>query len=229
MYRQICNFAPNIENEYSRDPLLYCVLDTMDSQFLHGAPGRTFGKYSDHCNQLLSDRCAKRWDELCEVISKDKTTNYPNTGGPVMGYEYTCRNTPCLPYGEQILRNTAFKKYRVSMTGCNVRCEPFDPTVVNSPMICYDTRTQCTSGPNGAEVCVGDALDGGTCVNTYSLTKEQIQDLDQDPVMNKILNKPEIASDLLEKIYLNMKQNNTLRLLKGTRLARFYEYLGHSI
>lgn len=229
MYRQICNFAPEIDNDYSKDPLLYCVLDTMDSQFLHGAPGRTFGKYSSNCYQLLTDRCSKNWDQLCEAISRDKTTNYPNSGGPVSGYEYTCQNTPCLPYGEQILRDSAFKKYRAEMKGCNVKCEPFDPTVVNSPLICYDTRSQCTAGPNGTEVCIGDNPEGGMCVNIYKLTDDQVRGLDQDPVMNKILNKPEIALDLLEKIYKNMKNDNRLSALRGTRLGKFYEYLGHSL
>jgi hypothetical protein len=121
------------------------------------------------------------------------------------------------------------KRFRVDVRGCNVKCEPFDPTVVNSPLICYTTRTQCTTGPNGTEVCLGDSPEGGMCINIYKITEQQAKTLDEDPVMNKILNKPELAMDLLEKIYMNMKRDNTLGLLKGTRLARFYEYLGHSV
>jgi hypothetical protein len=40
--------------------------------------------------------------------------------------------------------------------------------------------------------------------------------------MNKILGKPSIAIDILINIYNTMKNNNTLKDLKGTRLGGFF-------
>jgi hypothetical protein len=227
MYRQISDFAPDINNQVTSDPLLYCVLDTMDSQFLHGAPGRTFGKYNEHCSEYLSTRCSMNWDGVCEAMSKDRETRFPNTGGPLPSYGFfgNYKSGPCLPYGEQIIRDTAFKKYKVKLSDCNVYCEPFDPTVANSPLVCYEARTSCSTGPTNYEVCEGSS-EGGLCQSVYKFTPEQIQNLDSDPVMNKILDKPEIASDLIEQIYLTMKDDGSLNSLKGTRFYRYLQYVG---
>ncbi len=229
MYRSISDFAPNIDNEYSRNPLLYCTLSEMDSQFLHGAQGRIFGRYNKHCSEFLASRCANHWDELCDAVSKDKETRYPNEAGPSGSVYVDTPAAPCLPYGEQLIRDAAFKRFRSTTKDCNVKCEPFDPTVPNSPLICYETKVSCASGPVPEEVCVG-ACDGyGQCQSVFTISPEQAQLLDMDPLMNKLLNKPDIAMDLLEQIYLNMKQQGTLGLIRQTRLARFYEFLGHPV
>lgn len=227
MYREISKFAPKINNSYSNDPLLYCTLDSLDSQFLHGPQGRIFGRYNKSCAEFMSDRCAANWDQVCEAMSKDKETRYPNTITPLSSLE-DGKPPICLPYGEQLIRNSAFKKYRVKSLMCNVVCRPHDPTVPNSPIVCYETRYAGNSGPNNYEYVFGNS-EGGVCDGVYKLTLEQIADLDNDPIMNHILDRPYLGKDLLEKIYQTMKRENTLYLLKNKRLGRFYEYLGHNI
>jgi len=230
MYRQIADFAPNIDNEYSRNPLYYCTLDAMDSQFLHGAPGKRFGRYNKHCSEFLSARCANQWDELCEAISQDKETRYPNEAAPLASTFVDAPKPPCLPYGQQMLRDAAMKRFRAETKNCNVKCELFDPTVPNSPMICYETKESCTAGLVPEEQCMGSCSGQyGECRTIFKISPEQAKNLDSDPVMNKILNKPEIAMDLLEQIYLNMHAEGTLGLIRDTRLARFYQYLGHPV
>lgn len=222
MYRQISDFAPDMDNSYSADPVFYCTTDFLDSQFLHGPQGRIFGRYNTNCSEFISQRCAKNWDELCEAISHDRETKYPNTAGPLRTYS---KSESCLPYGEQMVRDTAFKKYKTMTMNCNLKCEPFDPTVPNSPMICYETRMSC---PPDSTSCLGTA-EGGACQSIYSITADQAKVLDQDPVMNRILDKPDIALDLIEQIYTTMKKENTLELIRNTRLGRFYQFLGHQV
>ncbi|NDB36068.1 MAG: hypothetical protein EB023_12175 [Flavobacteriia bacterium] len=228
MYRQISDFAPDIDNQYSADPLFYCTTDGLDSQFLHGAQGRIFGRYNKHCSEFLSTRCAKNWDDVCEAISHDRETRYPDLSGPLASYTGQKGGNVCLPYGEQLVRDSAIKKYKSMTLDCNLQCEPFDPTVANSPMICFETRTNCTVGSGIAQTCIGGS-EGGICEPIYTITPEQARVLDTDPVMNRILNKPEIALDLLENIYKTLEKNKQLNIIQNTRLAKFYQYLGHPI
>lgn len=223
MYRQISDFAPNIDNEYSADPLFYCSTDMLDSQFLHGSQGRIFGRYGKHCSEFLAARCANQWDEVCDAISMDRETRYPSMSGVYSDSQ----KTVCLPYGEQLVRETAMKKYKIATIDCNIQCEPFDPTVANSPMICFETRATCSL--NSVSNTCSNTRDGGVCESIFSITPEQAKVLDTDPVMNRILDKPEIALDLLEKIYGTMKKENTLELIRNTRLGKFYQFLGHSV
>jgi hypothetical protein len=230
MYRQIGDFAPEVDNAYSRDPLLYCVLDPMDSQFIHGSSGRTFGKYNRHCSEFLTQRCAENWDEVCEAISKDKEGRFPDEAAALSAPNgYGAAAAPCLPYGQMIIRQSAFKKFRVQTNDCNVKCEPFDPTVANSPMVCYETRQACAAtSARTTDVCLG-VSEAGECRGVYKILPAQALQLDSDPVMNKILDQPHIAMDLLEAIYGEMRTDGTLGLLRNTRLGKFYEYLGHPV
>lgn len=225
MYRAIKDFAPDINNGYSTDPLYYCTMNIMESQFLHGSQGRTFGRYNKNCSEFLAARCATNWDNVCESISQDQEKRYPDTTSSINAYP---NQRTVLTYGEQLIRDAAYKKYKVESYDCNLVCEPFDPTVVNSPMICYESKTTCSIGRNKHGFCMGNS-EAGVCESSYAITPEQAKVLDQDAVMNKIISKPEIAMDLLEEIYNEMKNRNTLYLIKDTRLGMFYQYLGHSL
>lgn len=217
-YRPISNVAPKFQDPARTDPLLYCLLDTMDSQFLHGSSGRLFGKYNENCTRFLSNRCAKQWDDICESVSRDKTTNFPNTADSI---ENVYGKNKCLPYGDQIIRDAALQRFKVATMNCNVRCEPHDPLNANSPLICYETRDSCSLRDQRNGVCFGSA-NRGECKRIYTILPEQIATLDQDPLMNKILERPHLAMDLLIGIYENMKQDKTLSSLIGTRLGQFY-------
>ena len=46
--------------------------------------------------------------------------------------------------------------------------------------------------------------------------------IDEDIVMNKILEKPIIAMNILVNIYNTMKRYGTLSKLRGTKLGNFY-------
>lgn len=224
MYREIQDFAPNIQNDYSADPLYYCTLDYMDSQFLHGAQGRKFGRYNSHCSEFMAARCASNWDQVCEAMSKDTETRFPDMAASLTLYPKQRTN---LTYGEQLLRDSAYKKYKVKSLDCNLQCEPFDPTVPNSPLVCYEMKTACSWG-DGTGVCFGN-VEAGLCQSIFKITPEQAKVLDQDPIMNKLLQKPDIAPELFEEIYNAMKADKSLYLLRGTRLGVYYTFLGHPI
>ena len=116
--------------------------------------------------------------------------------------------------GEILVRNTAQEKYLVAMSNnCQRAYEPFDPTVANSPLI--STWVPMGNGCNNQ----GNCETSNTCIPIYAVDAKTIDD---DPVMNKVLDKPYIAMDLLVNIYNNAKASNTLRDLKGTRIYNFF-------
>lgn len=231
-YSSIVDFSPDINN-ISDDPLTYCAVDFLNAQFMHGGQARTFGKYNRNCAEFMSSRCAQNWDQVCEAASLDNNVSFPeminNPGG---GEESCCE----LNAGEILVRNTAYKRYLISAKNCNFQCQPFDPTVADSPMICSESRSACSTNSNSTcvmtdlqgkvvpphDMVCKDDYQGGPCVRHYGITNAQLKTLDDDPVMNRLLYKPQIAPVLLELIYYGMKQDGRLSLLKNTRLGYFY-------
>ena len=220
-YRPLNAFAPHVANEASIDPLTYCVPDFLNSQFLHGTTGRTFGKYNKHCAEFMSQRCSGKWDNLCEVSSRDENVSFPD-----MTLNHTLEsNQKRLTAGERLIRDSAYYRFKSSVYNCNLFCQPFDPTVANSPQICYEKGSACVTSDTSCTACSGD-VEGGTCLSEYSINPAQIRGLDADIVMNKLIQFPWIAPMLLERIYLTMRRTGATRQLKGTRLGSFYEVNG---
>jgi hypothetical protein len=107
--------------------------------------------------------------------------------------------------GEILVRNTAARKYLQQMGNCQLEYQPFDPTVPQSPLI--STWTGSSHGLTDR------------CVPVYAVDPATI---DKDPVMTKLLRKPEIGFDILVNIYNTMKRQGNLSSLHGTRLGQFY-------
>ena len=220
MYTTISDFG-QVNNVYN-DPVTYCVLDGLDSQFMHGSTGMIFGKGNFKCSEYMSNRCAAQWDDVCQSYSETTTNKFP-------------RPTCCpkgLNDGEAFLRETAFKKYLLKTFGCFSVCEPFDPTVADSPLVCYQTPTAPTTGPTGAEIWMLDGkmydcqnrtcvLDNPPCQKIYGFTELQMRQLDSDPVMMNLLMNPNVAFDLLYMLWQWVVRTNNKAKVKGKSFERF--------
>lgn len=201
-YRNITEFGSNAYSPVN-NPLTYCLNNTMDNRFLHGSASDTLGQHSKACQAYLSDYCADGWDQFCELASRNINTDYPNNIQSCGGLgDIACKG---LNAGEALVRNTASKKYLVSMGNCKRKYEPFDPNVATSPMVSYWVSDNCSYSNN--------------CVPVYAVEPSKI---DEDIVMDKILQKPIIAVDILVNIYNTMKRHGTLKQLQGTKLGNFY-------
>jgi len=145
----------------------------------------------------LAQRCAKNWDGICEyAASRPANEEYSQVADTMFaGNNEVIGLTP----GEVLLRNTANEKYRVNMLNCELKTEPFYPINPTSPEISYWV--------------------GQNCIPQYAVNPETI---DNDIVMNKILDRPIIAKQLLTNIKNTMIAMGTFHLLKGTRLGNFY-------
>jgi hypothetical protein len=198
-YRCISNFGTGTTPAPVNDPLSYCLDYTLNNSFIHGAIAQTIGgPNGKHCKAFMSQRCSQNWDESCEYASKNISRHYPNN------LEKCVSGANFLTAGDILVQNTATRKYLVNMLGnqCNVKYEPFDPTVATSPLVAF-----------------WDGRGSGGCVPVYAVDPKNI---DSDPVMTKILNKPIIAWSLLINIFNTAKRKNKLEELKGTRIYSFF-------
>ena len=103
--------------------------------------------------------------------------------------------------GNLLIANTAARKYLIKMHNATEKYVPFDPNVANSHMIKH---------------WVGDS---GSPIPEYAVDPKKIDD---DVLMDKILENPNIALHILINIYNTMKRYGTLSELKRTKLGRFY-------
>lgn len=209
-YKFMANFCPFPTPV--DDPLTYCVMDgaSLNNKFAHGSSGGQITPYSMQCQAFMSTRCASNWDTKCEFASNDSEVRYPNMISKCGNPTFTSQQ---LTAGDILVANTAEKKYGKLSGNCFVKREQFDPTVLTSPFIEYQATPECHTGS-----CF-NSLD--YCKTTYDIDPTTI---DQDPVMNKILDKPQIAAQLLYKLYYNLKRNNKLKQIENTRLGKFYKY-----
>lgn len=201
IYSNIKSFGPSEHSEVD-NPLTYCMNNTMDQRFLHGGNSDIYGQNSKPCQAFLSDYCADKWDGFCEYASNNKNISLPNN---IHHSSTSVQGNTGLTSGEILIKNTAAKKYLISMGDCLQKFEPFDPTVASSPIISYWI-------PNGYNY-------SNTCTPQYAVDPTTI---DSDIVMDKILSKPIIALDILINIYNTMKKNGTLIKLKDTKIGKFY-------
>lgn len=197
-YKKISSMGNQVSNLPSNNPLTYCVNSTLNSRFLHGGQADVLGPDSRSCQLFMSQYCADKWDGFCEKESNEKESYFPDNVGSCNSGVYSLN----LNRGQILLRNTAMEKYRTSIRNCTPSFQPFDPTVPSSPMIkTYDR--DCT----------------WPCVSEYEVNPASI---DSDPVMDKLLEDPRVAEDVLINIYNTMKRKKTLHLLTGTKLGKYF-------
>ena len=197
-YKSISKFGPN---EYSdvNNPLTYCIGNNMDQRFIHGSMAPVNGNNSTECQLFMSDYCAVGWDGFCELESKNTSRSFPvqPPGGVI-------DSSLCMgKAGDLLIANTAARKYLLKMHNATEKYQPFDPNVANSPMIRYWVSNS--------------GSDSG--VPEYAVDPKKIDD---DVLMDKILENPNIALHILINIYNTMKRHDTLFELKRTKLGKFY-------
>lgn len=199
-YKKIIQFGQSSVNSlpvYNNDPLTLCIGNNASQRFNHGSSSDTYGQNSTPCQAYLSQRCARNWDGICEYAASTSANNEYTTRASTLnaGANDVIGLTP----GEILLRNTAHERFRTAMLGCQMKSEPFNPQDPNSPYISFYV--------------------GRNCVPVYEVNPATI---DSDIVMNKILDNPRIAIQMLRNIRNTMARKGTLKDLVGTRIGSFF-------
>ena len=196
MYKRVSGFVSRKPSAYYNDPLTYCLGNDISQRFNHGSHGDLYGQNSKPCQVFLSKRCANEWDSICEYAASPSTNDEYATRAALNGAG--SHQIIGLSSSDILIRNTAMEKYRVAMTNCELRREAFDPVSPASPEITYFT--------------------GRYCQPIYAVNPLRI---DEDPVMNRILMKPNIALDILLNVKNTMTRVGTISQLDGSRLGEF--------
>jgi hypothetical protein len=204
-YTTISDFGTDINSNDS--PLITCAVSSLDSGFNETLGSRGLaGPNNSQCQVFMGSYCGEKWDGVCEYMSKDTSQWLPNTLGP--------QGTPLSSFlggngtmtkGQMLIRNAMAERFLRSMSSnCSRDYEPFNPTVANSPLISRWTAND----------------DNGVCIPIYAVDPVRI---DNDPIMNKVLDQPWIALDILINIYNNAVRSGEIVGLTGTKLYRFFQ------
>jgi len=201
-YASIRQFGPTQQP----NPVAMCLSSSMDRRFQYGgAAGQLSGPRNANCQNYMAQRCAKEWDGFCEYFYKEYGTNGNNRMWPnASSNQIDTSVTPRLTIGEQMLRNTAERKY-CTYADCSPICEPLDPTNPASPMVTYYVKTDGSAGP---------------CTPVCTVNPQTI---DADPVMNRILDQPTVCASTLLNICNTAKRTGTN--LSGTKIGKACDFL----
>tara|TARA_Y100000389_G_scaffold203129_1_gene250568 strand:+ start:12396 stop:13070 length:675 start_codon:yes stop_codon:yes gene_type:complete len=204
-YVKISNFGKGAAYAPMNNPLTYGMTGGMDNSFMHGSD--RIDSNSREFQVYAAEYCSKKFDQFCEVMANNGTTQYyPNlvhtgsTQSTSPGQNW-CEKP--VTAGDVLVLNTARTKYLKQMRNGVANRTPFDPTVAASPMITTWT--------------------GEYLIPEYHIP--QGHDLANDQVMHRLLNKPLMSLPLLANIHKNMHRSGRLAELNNTKLGMFYDNL----
>jgi hypothetical protein len=140
--------------------------------------GDKYGEKSLPCKRYMTQRCVKNWDKACDIYSTHTSTFTADRYAMKSGIEASI--------GDQFIRQVIEKRYCTVGGGlnCKLRCEQFNATIPNSPEICD--------------------YDGNCEITCDQFTRDAIL---SDPLIDRILNKPNIFGDLILAIKKNAVNN----------------------
>ena len=169
----------------------------------------------------------KIFDKNCLIASYNTNKIYPNELQSACIPPEILQHYPSLNRGEVFLRNTMSEKYLVKMNGARREFHPFDPNVANSPLISYwvgdvGACTGITCGTGAPSPCIN--MHASYAINPAGLLGFDYKSVDNDVLMNRVLENPTIALDILTNIYQTMKRRGDLVQLKGTKLGNLFEH-----
>jgi len=218
-YQPISTFG-SIKQQNDNDVLTYLMTYTTDSSYLNPPNGAVYSPFNRNSQEYMSSRCSKAWDPFCEYYYQNNNQTIDPNGNwyPAIGPAYDCnmgngQTVPSVSAGKGLLGNSLFKRF-CTVPSCNQHCEPFDPTVAGSPMVCWNTG----------------CADGGDCVPVCMVDPKTI---DNDPLMNKALMDPAPCMGVITNICNNAANMgidlsgtkigrvcNTLKLMQGNGLSK---------
>ena len=220
-YAILSDFGQGAGNTPQNDPLTYCAVSGLESGFNHtiGGGNSLLGPDSAQCQTYMGQYCAQNWNGVCEYMSKDNSKIFPNMVASCNTTSGSCNGSGIgnlLTKGQILLRNTASEKYIVQMSrNCVKVYEPFDPTSAFSPLV-----SKWVPSGNSCDGSGNCDTSGTSCIPVYDVNSKTIN---EDVVMNKILNQPWVAIDILVNIYNHRLRSGRLVEFENTKIGTFFK------
>ena len=190
-YAQYLNFGQSTNNNIkspndTSNPLTYCMLQTCNSKFIHGSTAANYNPRCPECQTYMKEIATglhgyKVWNNYCEAYTQLNTDTIWANSSAINTMAFSIYNSSVInknTVGDNLLRN-ALELYCVKYTGYNFQHIPFDPNVAASPYI---------NIPNSLF---------NNCMAIVVLPN----DIDNDPLISRVLQTPKICTDVLAYIW----------------------------
>lgn len=197
-YAKYQNFAPTLSHELRTDPQAWSLYDDIDSLFDIGPVAyHHYGPQSLTSQTFMAQKCAGNFDESCEFLACDKTIIESNVG-KVMATQFTsCPNGTTI--GDALVGNSSQRRF-CDLGQCTNIPELFNPLDPSSPVI--------------NKIVCGEQTD---------IVCRPPSNPDQDILLNKVLDRPDMHVDILLNMHRNSK--NDRDKFVGTRIGRLFEII----
>ena len=172
---------------FTDNPLTYCLVDSMDKNFLHGSNGIRYRPESKECQLYMSEKCANEWDGFCEYSYQTNTQKRPPSIVTKLSSIHPCGTV--LSVADNLLASTAERKY-CTYEDCKQTQSNFDPM-----------------NPNGVKLNFY-ADENGNMQTCTPVCRVNIETINEDPVMQRLVENPDAAPALLHNICKTAQKEN---------------------
>jgi len=202
-YVQISKFGTTLNPKLSIDPVAASIYKDPDASFDIGATAYLYGPARVKSQLYMAEKCSKNWDGACEFLSRNQDTSKPNTGKIASPLFTTVQPPGKETIGDYLVENASVRRF-CDLSSCAITQEPFDPTNPNSVWV-------------SSYGCCGDSPCLPVCLPP--------ENPDEDLLLNKVLDKPDLHIDLLVNMYKNVNKNGTRENYRNTRVGHIFNIL----
>ena len=200
-YVPIARFGASVNPVMSIDPVAASIYRDVDSSFDIGETAVRYGPRAKESMLYMAQRCAANWDGACEFLSRNEDTAGVCNQAKVVSPLFPRINPPgSQSIGDILVENAATQRF-CDLSSCSIRSEPYDPTNPRSVMV---NQYGCCGTQTCLPMCMPPT------------------DPDNDLLLNKLLDKPQLHLDLLLNMYRNANARNLRAAYASTRIGRVF-------
>ena len=202
-YVQISKFGTSLNQKLTLDPVAASIYKDPDSSFDIGDSAVLYGPSRANSQLYMAEKCSKDWDGACEFLSRNKDTSKPNIGKIASPLFQTTLPPGKETIGDFLVENASVRRF-CDLSSCNITQEPYDP---NNPDSVWVSSYGCCGVNECLPVCMPPS------------------NPDNDILLNKVLDKPDLHIDLLVNMYKNVNAKGLRKNYENTRIGQIFNII----
>jgi len=199
-YVQISKFGTSLNPLLTIDPVASSVFKDPDSNFDIGDSADQFGPSTERSQLYMAERCSKIWDGACEFLSRNNDDTKCNSAKIPSAIFPTVYAPGRMTIGDFLVENSSVRRF-CDLNTCAIKQEPYDYNNPNSVLV---TSYGCCGITECLPLCMPP------------------DDPDNDILLNKVLNKPDLHIDLLINMYKNVNGQGSRNKFQNTRIGHIF-------